>query len=503
MQDSKRIAVNTLYLYIRMFIVLIIGLYTSRVILKVLGVQDYGIYNVVGGFVSMFGVISNSLSTAISRFLTFELGRHNVHQLNKVFSVSINIQVCIGVLILVIGEIVGVWFLNTHLNIPSARMVAANWVFQASLLSFCVSLLGVPYNACIMAHEKMNVFACFSIIEVVLKLLIVFLLFMSSFDSLILYAILLLIVTSLMLAMYIIYCYCNFKECRYRYFFDKNILRDLSGFASWNFVSSISTMLNFQGLDVISNMFFGVTVNAARGIASQVNNVLSMFVNNFMTAVNPQITKAYAVNDYDYMCQLVFRGAKFSFYLYSIIAIPLLFETRGILSLWLGNVPEFSVIFLRLIILVSLVNSIGNPLYTAIMATGKIRKYTIVINSFALLVFPITYVLFKFGFPAYISYIVFAIVYFCIIFFKLYFCKKMLGFNVLHFIGNVILKSFLLFMLALVIPMVLFNLLGESLLRMLILTIVSVFSSVLLIFAIGLDSKERNFVLDMVKAKIK
>ena len=338
--NSQILAKNTLFLYIRMLLTMLVSLYTSRVILKYLGVEDYGIYNAVGGIVSMFGVISASLSTAISRSLTFELGKENSERLKKVFSISIIIQLCIIAVIVLLGETLGLWFLNNKMVIPADRLVAANWVFHFSLLTFAINLFSVPYNASLIAHEQMNIFAYIGILEVVLKLAIVYCLVISPIDRLVLYSLLLTCVALVVQVLYFIYCKKHYKECTFSIVRDKTIFKELFNFATWNFIGSASSIFRSQGVNILLNLFLGPVVNAARAISMQVNNAINGFVGNFMTALTPQITKAYAQENYSYLLNCIYRGSKFSFFLLFFLSAPVLVETDYIPRLWLVNVPD-------------------------------------------------------------------------------------------------------------------------------------------------------------------
>lgn len=344
--NNKRIAKNTLLLYVRMFFMMAISLFTSRVILQTLGVTDYGINNVVGGLVAMFSLFSNTLTGAISRFITYELGKGQFDRLKTVFSTSVNIQLIMAVVIVVVAEIVGVWFLNHKMNIPADRMYAANWVLHCSILAFAVQLISIPYNASIIAHEKMSVFAYISIVEAVLKLAFVYLLYVSPFDKLISCTVLFLCLAIIIRIIYGNYCSRHFEECKYELRLDKQLFKEMASFAGWNFFGSTAYILNTQGVNMLINIFFGVLLNAARGVAVQVESAINQFVNNFMTALNPQITKSYAAGETESMITLVCRGSKFSFFIMLLIIIPFEFEAEFILKLWLGIVPEESTIFL-------------------------------------------------------------------------------------------------------------------------------------------------------------
>ena len=387
--NNKRIAKNTLLLYFRMIFMMAVSLYTSRVVLNTLGVEDFGIYNVIGGVVAMFSVISGGLSAAISRYITFELGQGNTAKLKSVFSSSVTIQIGLALLIFVLAEIGGVWFLNEKMNLPESRIGAANWVLQCSILTFMVNLISVPYNAAIIAHERMQAFAYISIIEVVLKLLIVYILVIFSFDKLKLYGILLLAVACVIRIAYGIYCKRNFKECTYHFTFNKALLKEMMGFAGWNFIGAFAGVLRDQGVNIVINLFCGPVINAARAIAFQVNVAVNGFATNFMTAINPQITKSYASGDYLYMLTLVQSGARFSFYLLLLLSLPIIIETNTILTLWLKNVPEYTVIFVRLVLVFAMCEVLSGTQITALQATGNIRNYQIVVGSLQLLNLPI------------------------------------------------------------------------------------------------------------------
>ena len=396
--NNKRIAKNTLLLYFRMLFLMVISLFTSRITLQTLGVDNFGIYNVVGGIVAMFSIMSGSLSNAISRYITFELGKGDKKILKKVFSTAINVQIIMAVIIAVLIEIGGVWFLNYKMNIPDGRMVAANWVLQFSIISFVVNLISIPYNAAIIAHEKMSAFAYISIYEAVMKLVVVYLIVISPFDKLIVYSFLILLISLSLRLIYGVYCKRKFEECSYMFILDKPLLKKMTGFAGWNFLGAGSFLLMTQGVNMLLNMFFGVALNAARGIATQVENVVNQFTTNFGTAINPQITKSYAKGDYDYMHKLVFAGSKYSFFLVVVLCLPIILEANQILHLWLGLVPEYAVVFLRLTLMISMLSVVSNTLVTSMMATGDIKKYQIIVGGLGMVIFPVVYILYKFDF---------------------------------------------------------------------------------------------------------
>lgn len=380
-ENNKRIARNTLLLYFRMLFLMIISLYTSRIVLNALGVEDFGIYNVAGGVVAMFSILSGSLSAAISRFITYELGKNNVLKLKTIFSSAITIQIGLGIVIAFFAETIGIWFLNTQMNIPIERMTAANWVLQFSIITFIINLISVPYNAVIIAHEKMSAFAYISIFEAIGKLLIAYLITISPIDKLIFYAILMCGVAIAIRLLYGYYCKRHFDECRFHFIWNKQIFQQIFSFAGWNFIGASSAVLRDHGGNIIINLFCGPTVNAARGIAFQVNNAIQGFVSNFMTALNPQITKSYAAKNYTYMMTLIFQGARLSFYMLLLLSLPIIINTHYLLTLWLNTVPEHTVLFVRLVLIFAMSESISGPLITAMLATGNIRNYQIIVGG--------------------------------------------------------------------------------------------------------------------------
>ena len=498
-ENSKRIAKNTLLLYARMLLLMAVGLYTSRVVLATLGVEDYGVYNVVAGFVLMFSFFTSSLGVAISRYLTYELGRGETETLKKIFSTSVNVQLLMAVFIVVLAELVGIWFLNHKLNIPDGRLAAAHWVFQCSLLSFVFNLISVPYNAAIIAHEKMSAFAYISILDAFLKLLIVYLLYISPFDRLVTYAVLFAAVGLVIRMSYGIYCKRHFAECRYSFVVDRKMMRDIAGFAGWNLLGSGAYLFNTQGVNIAMNLFFGVTVNAARGIATQVEGVVRHFVTNFTTALNPQITKSYAVGNMDYMYKLVCRGSKYSYLLMLFFAVPLVFEAETALALWLKEVPEQAAVFVRLTMLGVLCDVLGNATANACWATGKVKRYYLWVGTIGSLVFFISYGLFACGFPAYSSYIVFVLVYVVLIFVKVYLIKDLINFPVRMFyretIGRILPVSVITFAAA-SLP---FLLLPDSLGRLFLTGFISSVSLLASVYFLGLEKTEKTLVINKLK----
>lgn len=501
--NNKRIAKNTLFLYFRTLLVMAISLYTSRVILSALGVEDYGVYNVVGGAVAMFGIVSSALSSSISRFITFELGKNDFSKLRKVFATSINIQIIISFIVFLVAESIGLWFLYNKLNIPSERLNAAFWVLQFSLLSFCTNLLSVPYNACIIAHEHMKAFAYVSVIEAAGKLGVCYLLLISPWDRLIVYAILLFVISLIIRLIYGIYCHRQFLECSYSLVLEKDLLKQIGAFAGWNFFTNTAAIFNTQGINILINIFFGVTFNAARGIATQVDNAVMQFVNNFVMAINPQITKSYAANNVDEMNKLVCRGARYSYILMLLFALPFFFETETILKLWLKIVPEDTALFVRLGLIGAMIMSLGNTGYTACMATGKIKRYTMWITSIGCLVFPVSYVAYKMGAPVYFSYIVYGVVYLVLDLVRLWIMKDLLNFPVLMFFKDVFGRIVPTTILALVLPFILFMSMDQCILRFIVNCAICCISTIISSFLFGMTKQERQSIISIILKKIK
>lgn len=506
-EDNKRIAKNTLMLYGRMLFSMAVSLYTSRLVLNTLGVEDYGIQNVVGGFVAMFSLISGSLSAAVSRFITFELGRGDATRLKQVFATSLLIHIALAIAVLLLSETIGIWFVNHKMTIPVERLTAANWVFQSSILSFILGLLSIPYNAVIVAHERMGAFAYIGILEVMLRLGIILFIAFSPwrFDRLIVYSILLVALSALMRTIYTVYCRRNFAECRAALGFDKACWREMSSFAGWNFIGSSSAVLKDQGVNILINLFFGPVLNAARGIATTVNGAICGFVNNFMVALNPQITKSYASGDYPFLFSLIERGARFSFYIILFLALPILFETDFVLALWLKQYPEHTVNFVRLVILLSMCEIISNPLITLQLATGNIRNYQIAVGGVLMLNFPLSYLCLHVGMPPESTLVVAILVSLCCFILRLTFLRYMVpGFSARGYLYRVFIKVILVGSCATIIPYIVHQHFEYGWERVLIVGLVSLVSSSIAILYIGCTQSERLFIfekLSMFKQK--
>ena len=492
--NSKRIAKNTIFLYIRMLFSMVVALYTSRVVLNALGVEDYGLYGVVGGIVVFFNVISGSLNAAISRFITFELGKEEQERLNKVFCTAVNIQLLMSVLFVVLAEIVGVWFLNNHLNVPEGRLSAAHWVLQSSIISFAVGLLSVPYNSTIIAHERMDAYAYISILSTFLNLGVALVIDYIIFDKLIFYALAILGINVIMQFIYAFYCRTHFPETRWRLVKDKVLLKEMTSFAGWNFLGASSGVLMGQGVNMLMNVFFGVAVNAARGIAGQVDNAINMLVNNFTVALNPQITKSYASGDLKYMHDLVCKGAKYSFFIMLLPSLPILLETETILQVWLKQVPEMTVVFLRLTILISLNSVLSQTLIASMLANGHIKKYQIVVGGLNMLIFPLSYVAFKLGLPSYASYVIQFFIFFIELIARLVLLKEMVSLSISKYLNQVLLRITYVSVLSIPIPIFFCLFMPSGIIRLLISILLCLICTAISIYYFGLEDLEQKWI---------
>lgn len=496
--DNKRIAKNTLILYFRMLFMMLIGLYTSRINLQSLGVEDFGIYNVVGGIVVMFSIINGSITASISRFLTFEIGTGNMEKLKKIFSTSVTIQIGISLIILLLAETIGLWFLNNKMVIPESRIYAANWVYQFSIITFILNLISMPYNACIVAHEKMSAFAWITIYDAIAKLLVAWLTFIAPMDKLIFYAGFIVLIAFTQRIIYTSYCLRNFEECHYKFVIDKELLKNMSGFAGWNFIGATSAILRDTGGNIVINMFSGPTVNAARAIASSINNAVLGFANSFMTAINPQITKSYASGDYNKMMGVIYKGAKFSFFLMLLIGLPVIMESEYIINLWLGQIPDHTVLFVQLTILYAISESISNPLITAMLATGKIKNYQIVVGGLQMLNLPISYICLRMGCIPETVLIVAIILSQCCFSARIYMLRSMINLNAIDYLKKVYLRILSTLIIAFILPIIVKYNIENSLLGFIVVITVSFISACVCILYIGCTNKERSIIYSYI-----
>jgi O-antigen/teichoic acid export membrane protein len=500
--QNKTIAKNTLFLYFRLIFKLLISLITSRIILDALGFNDFGLYNVVGGAVSMFAFLNHSMAAATQRFLNFEMGKGEKQQLKTVFSTSLFLHILIAIIILILAETIGLWFVNNKLQIAPDRMYAANWVFQLSAITLFVQILSLPFQASMIAHEKMSAFAYISIFEALLILLIAIGLDWTKSDKLIFYATLLFALAALISIIYMLYGLKKFEECKLKIKYDKTYFSEMLTYSGWNTISVFSVMLKQQGVDILLNLFFGTVVNAARALAVRINNVVSGFVSNFMQAMNPQIVKNYAKGELTEMKKLIFFGSKFSFFLILFFALPILIETEAILALWLKEVPEFTSVFTRLVLLTALIDSLNNTLLTGQSATGNIKRYHITLSSIGLLNLPISYVLLKYGGSPYIPLVITLIQSGINTSIRLSFLKKSIHLEVKEFINDVILRALIITIVASILPIVAHIYLNPNLITLLFVCGLASISVAVSFFLIGLRNYERQKVIQLLSGKI-
>lgn len=503
-QDNKKIAKNTLLLYFRMILLMGISLYTSRVVLNQLGVDDYGIYNVVGGIIVILSFLNGAMAGATQRFMNVEMGRRDMQALRRVFSTSIHIHIIVSVIVLILAETIGVWFLNTQMNIPSGRMYAAQWVYQLSVASAIIGIVSIPFNAAITAHEKMSAFAYISIFEGTMKLLIAFSLVIANVDKLILYATLIFIVGIINRIIYGIYCSRHFEECRNTSWnIDRPMMRQMLSFSGWTIFGSFGYILHTQGIAIVINLFFNVAVNAAQGIANQINGIVTQFVSNFLRALNPQVVKTYAAGELDNMHNLIIRGCKIAFCLLAFFVIPLVLETPTILSVWLGVVPEYAVLFVRLVLIISLCNSFSGLLATAKGATGDIKSYQITLTTIGAFHVPLAWLAFELGCgPEYSMYIYLVIVVILQIV-RVWFVCNSLHLSKRRLFVEVVMRCSGVFVMSLILPIIMHYSLPVSLLSTILICFTSMACVVITTLFIALTRHERNMLLSYILKELK
>ncbi len=502
--NSKRIAKNTLLLYFRMLIQMVVSLYTSRVVLSTLGVENFGIYNVVGGVVTILAFLNNSMSLSVQRYLSFEMGSKGTERLKKIFNIALYTHLMIAFIVLVLGETVGLWFVENCLNLPAERMGAVFWVYQFSVLTCLVSIIQVPYNAVIISNERMEIYAYVSIAEVFLRLAIVYLLYIGDYDKLILYAILTFSVSVFVVSFYVFYCRKKFNEAKVARIWDSTLFKELLSFAGWSSLGEIAWTCVLQGVNIVLNVFFGPIVNTARAIALQVNTAITRFVSNFQVAVNPQIIKKYAAEDRTGMMNLLFRSTCLSYYMMLFLSLPILFEARQVLSLWLGGVPDYTVSFCRLMIINSLIDMISNLLTTVVKAHGKIKKYQLIVSFLLMMNLPASYVCFSLGAVPEVSLYIYGIISVILMWARLYLLNKMVGLSINLFFHKVFVDIFMVTALALIVPFLYYMLSSENLSRLVIIMLLSFSSVSASVYWIGLKENERlyfrNFIIHKINA---
>ena len=501
MTSTSRIAKNTLALYFRQILIMLVSLYTVRVALATLGAEDYGIYNVVAGVVTMFGFLSGAMATASQRYFSFEMGKENNEGLEKIFSVTLTIYALLCLVIILFAETLGLWFVNAKLVIPENRMLAANIVYQCAVLSFLFTVMTTPYMSSIIAHENMNVYAYVSIVEAFLKLVIVFVLKIGKTDKLILYGILLLCVAIINTGLYRFYCKRHYGECRFRLLWDGKLFREMASYVGWNTFGSAVGVFKNQIVNILLNQFFGAVVNAARAVASQVSSAVVSFSQNFSTAIRPQIIKTYAADEKDECEKLVFSGCKMTFFLMYVFTLPLVLEMPFVLKIWLVNPPENAALFACLVLLDALVDSVSYPIMTLAQATGKIKLYQGVVGGILLLNLPVSFIVLKLGAPAF-SVMAVAI---CITFFaflaRLLIVKHLTDFSLRKFSLQVVFPMLMVVVCSAAVPVLLKILIKNPLAEFLAVVFSSVVFCGFFIFLIGLNKQERNALVLKMKGR--
>lgn len=498
-QNNKRIAKNSFMLFIRMLFSMAVSLYTTRAILEILGVIDFGIYNVVGGVIVFFGFLNQTMSTTTSRFITTALGKNDTDNLHRIFCMSMNFHIGIAILTLIVGETIGLWFVLNKLIIPIDRLQAALWLYHASVLSTCVGVLNVPYNASIIAHENMGAFAYISILQVVSKLIIVLILPYIQADKLIIFSILTISVSIVIQIIYWQYSYRKYTETHFNWLWSKSIWKEMSGFASWNIAGDLAFMCNTQGLNILLNIFFGPVVNAARGVAVQVESVITQFIGNFQTAIAPQITKSYAANDIEQTIHLVLKASKFCFFLMMIIAIPAFLEIDYVLSLWLKNVPTYTVTFAKLTIIMLFSECLSRPLHLTIYATGSVKTYQIFQSGIYLTFLPLSYVLLRyFQYTAEQIMGILVLFKYIMLLIRIELVNQLINLSIKKYVKETIRPSLICFIISLLLPLIITTFVSPSLFRVFLTCILSVFSSIIVIYVFGLTPNEKVFLCKQI-----
>lgn len=485
---------NTFLLYFRMALMMCINLYTSRIVLHTLGVEDYGIFDVVGGVILMFSFITDGMVASTQRFLTFELGKGDKEKLHAIFITSLHIHVILAIVTVIVGETFGLWYVMKIMVIPPERMVAALWCYHLSIVIIVLTILYYPYMSAIVAHEKMSSFAYIAILDAVLRLLMVYLLLIFDYDRLILYAILYACEKVLIRMVYNIYCIRHFEECRYKWIFKKSLFKEMGSFAGWSMVGHIAYAGYTYGLNLLLNPFFGPVVNAARAVAFKAQSVISQFAINFQMTINPQITKTYATGQLDEMHRLVFRGTRLTFCLMLMLCLPLIVETPMVLSIWLKEVPDGSVIFLRFMLVILILQQCQSPLATSMAATGKVMRYELVVSGLMLTILPISYVVLKNGgmpWSVYAVYLAILILSYAAIF---YIVLPMIKLNLLDYFKHAVIPCATVLLLSLIVPALLQIQPHRSLLISFATIVLTVISTGVLCYRIGLDEELRGLI---------
>ncbi|NIA44659.1 MULTISPECIES: lipopolysaccharide biosynthesis protein [Providencia] len=498
-KNNQKILKNTIFLYLRILFILFISLYTARVILKVLGIQDFGIYSLVAGIVTMLSFMSGAMASATQRFLSYEIGNKNNINLSNTFKMCQQIYILIMILVIIISESIGLWFIHEKLNIPVERLESASIAFQFSIISFCFSILSIPYISNILAQEKMFFFAIISSLEAILKLLILYIIEMFYIDRLISYPIALSIISFLSFIIYLTINRILFSYTKYKFIWDKKLFNTLTSYTGWNFFGNLSSSLVSQGINIILNLFYGPIINSSRAIATQVNSALFSFVSSLQMSVSPQIVKSYAQSDINRMKSLVFASAKYSFLLIYILSVPVILKTEFILKIWLGNVPLYTAIFVKLILIDSLIISLSGSLMSAFQATGKIKRYQIIVGTVLLLNLPTSFILLKLEFPPYSIFIASIVLSFIALYARIFLLKLLLPDLIKNFISYVIVKITIV-TLATYIPIYYIStIFNDSLVGLISITIISSIFILIFVWIIAMSPPEKNYIIQSIK----
>ena len=501
--NTKRIAKNTILLYVRMLLMMGISFFTTREVLRILGVVDFGIYNVVAGIVVLFVFLNNAMVTSTQRYLNFEIGKSSsTLQINKIFSSCLTIHIGIAIVVWFVAEVIGVWFVNNYLDIPDGRMEAANIVYQCSILGAVINIFRTPFNAVIVSYEKMNVYAYMGIIETLMKLGVVYLLFAFRFDALVLYSLLMLLVVFLTTVLYVVYCRKQFEICHsYTLYRDKRLYGHLLSFSGWSLLGSMANLGATQGMGILLNIFFGVTVNAAMGVAQQAATAMYNFVTNFQTAFNPQLVKLYASGQSTAFENLVLRTSKYSFYLLWVISLPILLCCHTCLSLWLGSVPDHAEQFCVLLLVFSLIDALQGPLWTSVQATGNIKFYQIMISILVLSNLPVSYIFLKNGYSAESVFVIRVLINVLAAIARVSYLRIKLGFLVSRYVREVCIPCCIVVIISFFITTFVHELL-QGYIQLLVTTCVSLFVNIVSVYFVGMMKQERSFINGLLISKL-
>lgn len=502
-KKSKRIAKNTIMLYIRMLLSTIVSLYTSRIVLNTLGVEDYGIYNIVGGVIVLFSFLNTSLTNASERYLSIAVEKADGRDTQQLFSSILIAHILVCVFILVLAETIGLWFLLHKIEIPANRMNAALIVYQLALLNTCMGVMKVPYNAAIIANEHMSFYAYTSVAENIMKLLIVYVLLWVAMDKLILYGILLLLVSFVIFFWYKIYVEHHFDNNNFQLKIHKTYFKGILSFSGWSLFGSVADIGYKQGSNIILNLFYGVTLNAALGIAETVRSTLFSFVSNLQIAANPQIIKSYSSNKIAYYDALIFRISKYSFYLMLFFAIPFVLNVNYILNVWLINPPEHTATFLILMMIFCLIDALHGPLWISVQATGKIRNYQIITSFLLLLNLPLSYLMLSLGSHPEVIIKVQIVISFLTLLFRLYYSAVNANLSIGNYLSSVLLPVLLVLIVAIPVPIYVSSLFHDDFNKLIITGLISIICILLSVLIFGMKQEERNVVFTIILKKIK